>query len=432
MTRFIPPLPPDPGLPGAGGLLDGDGAGALESFLSARGWELEDARAVQAVYRPGASLIVRYRARARDPSGGTRRPTLCIETRAEPRRSLVPHADFARRYGLADPIEHATPYTVWAFPYDPGLKNLTDAAWGPVARDALSLLGRRPLGVDVRPLNYRARRRAVFRYLCLHGRARFDGGRRVVFAKVMRTDRARRVEAAAAIAGRRGTGVRLSLPIGNASKNVMLFEPLPGRSLGDLLMRGGRLPAPERICELVSALGRIKGIDAPSQRHRRSPEEVASRTADLVERLAPEVSAEAGAVVDAVVRGAGRDDMPRTVVHGDLYEAQIFVDVDFSLGLIDLDDMGIGDPALDAANFCAHLLALAMTLPAQKDRILAYRTILKSAFLDALDVAPSAFAWREALVMLQLATGPFRMLHHDWPERVASGVRVAARLAGGS
>lgn len=327
-----------------------------------------------------------------------------------------------------DPIDEGPPYAVWAFPYDPGLKGLTDAAWGPTARDAIRALGERPRAVSVRPLNYRPRRRAVFHYQCLHGRGRADGARRAVYAKVMRTEQARRaLQTAAALSGRKA-GVRLSLPIASAHENVILFDPMPGKSLRDLILGGARLPAPERICGLVASIGSLDGIDTPSRRHRRPPIEVVSGTRELLDRLAPDVAAGTASVVEAVARGAARDDIVGRVVHGDLYEAQVFVADDFSLGLIDLDDVGIGDPALDAANFCAHLLALAMAVPAAKDRILAYRTILRSAFLETLDLSPEALAWREAFVMLQLATGPFRVLHPRWPQRVSAGVKVAARL----
>ena len=116
------------------------------------------------------------------------------------------------------------------------------------------------------------------------------------------------------------------------------------------------------------------------------------------------------------------------VVHGDLYDDQVFVDDRFRLALVDLDDVGLGDPLLDAANACAHLLALAAARPAQAKRLLAYRTLVRDEFLRALDAAPADLAWREGLCVLLLATGPLRVLSPTWRRESAALTDVAVRL----
>ena len=75
-----------------------------------------------------------------------------------------------------------------------------------------------------------------------------------------------------------------------------------------------------------------------------------------------------------MVRSVGRSD--DWVVHGDLYENQVLFD-GATLGLIDLDDLGPGDPLLDAANFCAHLLLLGTSRPAPT--VLRFRDELRAA-----------------------------------------------------
>jgi Ser/Thr protein kinase RdoA (MazF antagonist) len=133
---------------------------------------------------------------------------------------------------------------------------------------------------------------------------------------------------------------------------------------------------------------------------------------------------------DAIIERAQRDDtvLPDRLVHGDLYEDQVFVDDDFSLGLIDVDDLGPGDPVLDAANFCAHLLALGVSVPSAWDRLVAYRTLVRDAFLARLDVTPAALAWREALALLLLASGPFRVLDPNWPEAIGRRLELVLAL----
>jgi len=95
-------------------------------------------------------------------------------------------------------------------------------------------------------------------------------------------------------------------------------------------------------------------------------------------------------------------------------------------GLLDLDDLGPGDPLLDAANFSAHLLLLGTSGPAAAGAVLRYRDELRAAFCRRLDATPGDLAWREAYCLLRLASGPFRVLHPDWPRRMASRVALAS------
>jgi hypothetical protein len=339
------------------------------------------------------------------------------------------------RFGMANPAEQMGPYLVWAFPYDPALKGLGQAAWGPAVQDALGGLGRRPRAVHVQPLRYRPRRRALFRYRVLHG----DGiPTEVMFGKVLRTVRARSsIELANRLARRRRIVrrrqrhiVSLALPAGRLTDNILLFEPMAGRSLRDLLLGQDSLPEPRRVVEVTRQLTLLEPLvgDIESPRHSRSPRSTIASTAELLTCIVPDASSDIGEIREAIELAAEQDVVPRTVVHGDLYDAQVFVQDDYTLGLVDVDDLGLGDPALDAANFTTHLLALALARPGAKQRLMSYRTLVRQAFLAQLGIAPADLSWREALVMMQMATGPFRVLDTGWPERVTKQIRVARRL----
>jgi hypothetical protein len=432
---LVPPIPPDPGLPGARGLFLPAGIGVVASFLAARGWTMREARPVQALYRPGRSCVVRYQVHAETPGGEPRLLTLCAETRARTGQVPPPPPEFDARYVLPDPVAQDPPYLVYAFPYDPGLEGLPDAAWGPAVREALGKLGERPIFVAAAPIRYRPRRRAVFRYLVLNRGRRgrtFD----VVFGKTLGSSNIRRCLAVTGALPRqtrrvrlRRPRVRLALPMGEVG-GTLLFARLPGRSLRDLLIAGERLPAPERVAGLVADLARIGDTAAewPEDAHRCPAGDLATLVGEFLVRVEPEIESDVRMVVDAIGEAADRDAVPSRIVHGDLYEAQVFVGDEFSLGLIDLDDFGPGDPILDAANFTAHLVALALSVPAAADRLLAYRALARETFVARLDIAPHAFAWREAMAMLLLATGPFRVLQPDWPAGVAERVALAGRL----
>ncbi|HEV3474249.1 MAG TPA: hypothetical protein VG602_02665, partial [Actinomycetota bacterium] len=150
-------------MPGVRGLFGEEGRAAVARFLEGRGWTVEEARPVQASYRPGRSCLVRFRARASGPPG-RRVFSICAETRHRPPRMHPPDQETADRFDLAEPVEVVDPYLVWAFPYDPTLPRLGDAAWGAAVRERLGRTADRPTAVSVQPLRYRPRRRAVFRY----------------------------------------------------------------------------------------------------------------------------------------------------------------------------------------------------------------------------------------------------------------------------
>lgn len=415
----IPPIPSDPGLPGARGLLTGEGREAISGFLGERGWSAEEVRAAQAVYRPGRSAVVRYRVVASDREG-RRTFDLCAETRARPRAAGPFPEDAPERIGLPEPVGPAGRYLVWAFPYDPSLSDLVDVAWGPEVAGRFGASA-----VSVQPLRYRPRRRAVFRYRVLRRDRR---GRRweTAFGKVLPSSKAERARRTVGTVVEGPETLRLSMPAGVLGHHAFVFEPARGRSLRDLLVAGGALPSPRRVAALPEAVA-AAGTGFPEVA-RPSPTESAHASAAVLRRLVPDSAGEVDRVVEAVAEGAARPAPVAPAVHGDLYEAQVFVDGDYTLGLIDLDDLGPGDPAMDAANLCAHLLVLALAVPPAAGRLAAYRELVREAFLLSLGIPSSDLAWREALAALLLASGPFRVLDHRWPAEVGRRIRLAVRL----
>lgn len=387
-------LPADRELTGAADLLGEAGVARVAGFLDARGLEPHRVEAAQAHYRPGRWLAVCFRTAAVERSSGRPVcPTVTVECRA------------------------GAPDSVWIFPEDPALPGLAPAADADLVRRRL-----RPLSahVTIEPVRYRPRRRAVFRY-------RVDGGH-VLWGKVVKPGRARQLLTHARAF--RGIGLPLALPSGQIAPGALVVPSLPGRSLRDLLLTGGPLPPPHRVAELVAELHRrcspLSGAaaDRSAVRVRVDPG-TALAAAHVVARLLPGEGCAAGRVAEAVIGKAEESEPPQDwIVHGDLYENQVFVAGD-SLGLIDLDDLGPGDPLLDAANFSAHLLVLGASNPLRSPDILRYRAELGSAFCRMLDADPAALAWREAYCLLRLTPSPFRVLHPEWPRRMADRLALA-------
>jgi hypothetical protein len=424
--RHPPPLPADRDLPGAAELLAGAGAGCVARFLGGRGLETRRVEPAQAYYRPGRWLTVCFRASAVEQSSG-RPVSLTVTVERHPDEQDA----------------------VWTFPDDPALPGL------PLAADG-HLVGRRlrphQTDVAVEPLRYRPRRRAVLRY-------RLPGGR-VLFGKVVTPARGRRLlalgHALRDTARRTGTSdldLRLALPLGQVGRGALVLPFLPGSSLRDHLLGGGRLPDPDRVAALPGGLHRrclptfapgtarastatgggarpvaLGNLDGP---RRRFDVRTTLTAAQVVGRLLPGEGCAAARLAEALIGWAEGSEPPEEwIVHGDLYENQVLVDGG-TFGLIDLDDLGPGDPLLDAANFSAHLLILGTSGHPAAGGILRYREELRAAFCRRLDADPAALAWREAYCLLRLASGPFRVLHPEWPRRTADrlALAVAARSA---
>jgi Phosphotransferase enzyme family len=401
-VRRPPPFPVDRDLPGAAELFAAAGVDRVARCLDERGLTPHRVEPAQAHYRPGRWLAVCFRTGAVERSSGRPlTPTVTVECRA------------------------GAPDALWAFPDDPALSGLPAAADGDRVRRRLRPA---PAVLEVEPLRYRPRRRAVLRYRIPEAGPTARG--RVLFGKVVTPARGRRLlDLADAL---RSSGLRLALPAGRIAPGALLLPCLPGRTLRDLLLTGQPVPAPDRVVGLTEELhrraspllasGRVG--DRTAQRLRIDPG-TALCAAQVVARLLPEQGCAAGRVAEAV-NGWVEESEPSEewVVHGDLYENQVLVDGD-TLGLIDLDDLGRGDPLLDAANFSAHLLALGASGPPRAGAILRYREELRAAFCRRLDVDPAAMAWREAYCLLRLAAGPFRVLHPDWPRRMADRLALA-------
>lgn len=385
-----PPLSPDPTLPGAVALLGTGGRSMIDRFLAGSGWSPSSIDPVQVFYRPGRSMTVRYDVRARHRTGLVDTLTLAAECRAE------------------DPVR------VWAFAEDPSLPGL------PAALELPGTDG----GCSAELLRYRPRRRAVLRY-----RLSDD---RILFGKVLSPARARRaVQATQALAVEPGPGLRFALPAPGPAPGALVVAPVAGRPLRDLLLAGDALPAPARLARLSEELA---AMTRPGHRHPLPDSPAAARVnaageaAGLTAHLLPPLGHVLDGLVAAVARGIDSDPADRRPVHGDLYEAQVLVDDDGTLGLVDLDDLGRGDPLLDAATFSAHLVALALLPGPATARILAYRAELRRAFLDHLGAPERSLRWREAYAMLLLAPGPFRALASNWPAKVTTRVEAATHL----
>ena len=147
----------------------------------------------------------------------------------------------------------------------------------------------------------------------------------------------------------------------------------------------------------------------------------ASRTLDaighaqLIETIAPELGEHTRSLIGIFERSrTAVEERSGSVVHGDLHEAQIFVGDDGNLtGIIDLDDLGPGDPLDDAAVLLGHLEYRALAGNAPTAQALRPRINALHRHFETIHETP-ALHRTIAAVLVGLATGPFRAQAPTW------------------
>lgn len=135
----------------------------------------------------------------------------------------------------------------------------------------------------------------------------------------------------------------------------------PGRTLNDLAQHGSIAPFVPRC---AATLAKLHGTAAdPALATYQLADELASLerfNAELVTRLPEQASRIRGLHARLAGWAAALPPAPQlTPVHRDFYYSQVLIDGP-RLTLIDFDLLALGDPAIDVANFAAHLLFLGL------------------------------------------------------------------------
>lgn len=239
---------------------------------------------------------------------------------------------------------------IWLHPADPRLPALAAVAFH---RAAESLLERMDLTAQAPPefIAYRPGRRAVLR---------ISTGTQNTWIKVVRPKRVARIAEAHAACERAGVPVPRTL--GWSPEGVILIEQAVGTPAPDVDWDSEALL--DRVDQLRDTLSTVQG----GARVRG----VASRLNWYAERLRNKERV--AAIVDAAREAleSRPSSTHEQTVHGDLHFGQLFLDASSGAitGLIDVDTLGIGDPAEDAAAFLAHASASALlSVPEARARV---------------------------------------------------------------
>lgn len=338
-----------------------------------------------------------------------------VTTADEQGREIVEYvvattADIPLDEGVVEVNRDGVVLRFWRHPADPRLPSLDDACdplvvagWLGVERAELDLVAYRPL------------RRAVVEAKA--GPARY-------FIKVMSQDRARSQVERHQVIAEAGVGPEV---VGEPAAGVMIIRGAAGEPLAErfaAVRHGGPPPDPRDVTQVLDRLPAAL-LDLP---RRPAWSERLEFHAHAARVALPEFASE----IDTLVREiqsimAARPTGPVVPVHGDLYEANIFVTDDPKprYTLIDLDTAGPGHRVDDLACVLAHLALLPDLSPTHYAGLIEVLENWRTHFETIVD--PAALRARVAGVMLTLVAGTTRAhalarldLVRSWVQRARS------------
>jgi aminoglycoside phosphotransferase (APT) family kinase protein len=322
-----------------------------------------------------------------------------LKLAAAPFRALAPDwpEQVERRLVLAERrLAEATPKThVRRDEALPQLEELVDAC---AAGAALGEAYGQPVRVlDAVVIRHRPGRRCTLRYdLSVAGRAER------VYAKVYASERAPQVLAAMtaiASASACGPGVALPEPLGCVPRlHLVVQREVPGTPATPRLLAGDQ----ELARRIARALHALHSSAVELERRHGLEDELGILSERLLE-LPRGILQRAQGCFEAAACAASGLDWRLRPVHRDLYHEQVLVDGE-RLALLDFDDAALSEPAVDVANFLAHLRLLAQEEPRSTWSLDAIRAAFEAGYA-ALDPTLDVRLLRllEATTLLRLA-----------------------------
>lgn len=411
MTNAATTLPDDPALPAVVYLVGPEAEPVLSAVVASAGGRLLDARANHVQYRPGNDAVVRFEATVAWGEQPARRETLLAATTLDGAHpGTVPVTASVGGIDLA--------IGVWRWPFDPVLTDLTAMVTPSLASSALSALVTGPL--DLRVVAYRPTERAVVRVT--------DANGKVLYVKVLPPAQI------TAVVERHGALRRAGVPVPEVvdfGHGWLAMTELAGTTLRDLIKGApGPWPAAAAFAELLATL---REVELPA---RTAPSRVvdAFGHAAMLQLVAPELAPTLDRVTTALEPARERSAARRATVHGDLHEAQVVVEGGRIVGVLDIDEAGIGDPLDDMATLVAHTWFRAVV--AEGDRLAGHLSGYAGALFEMFTAETErlGFERRElqlavAAVLVGLATGPYRVQRAGWHHELAAVVALADELA---
>jgi hypothetical protein len=291
----------------------------------------------------------------------------------------------------APPAAHAPElgFVFHIFPADPSLPTLAMAADGVAMSPILdAALGPHVCGVDVEAVRYKPGRQCVLRY----GVTWVGAQKATVYGKVAERPRFERAREALGRLGAVAGGLRFRLPASLGavpSLRLELFAPMHGLPLSDCSEAVDFLDLCARAGEALHDLHDLP-VALASERDLHTQLTRLAEAAVTLTWFLPACAARVETLRDALRTGlAAVAPARRRPIHGDFHMDNVLVSGS-SLGLMDLEDATMGDPADDVGWAWAQLTWLAIKTRGRTPALQAGRQALLSAYLARSDAETAA------------------------------------------
>lgn len=118
---------------------------------------------------------------------------------------------------------------------------------------------------------------------------------------------------------------------------------------------------------------------------------------------------------------------PSGMAHNDFYDDQLLLMQNGRIALVDLEDIGPGDPMLDVGNFLAHLRWSSRSSNQDRaDNCKAFHEVFRRAALERFGWDARSLALREAVCLFRICTNIIRHPKHDWKSRLDAGLALVS------
>lgn len=164
------------------------------------------------------------------------------------------------------------------------------------------------------------------------------------------------------------------------------------------------------------------------RRHRRDTAADVRAAGEFLGLLMPEIAEQARTKAVAIARRIRQLERTKLPIHGDFSMDQL-VFGSFGIGVLDLDNAALGDPAADAGSFAADLEVRVVEGTISASEVDGARSALMAGYraADGEDLGERVPLYLSAS-LLQRAVEPFRYRWARWPEWTAALIRRAGEV----
>ena len=129
--------------------------------------------------------------------------------------------------------------------------------------------------------------------------------------------------------------------------------------------------------------------------------------------------------ISAALKPFVRSWRPSTMSHNDFYDDQLLLLENGKIALVDLEDIGPGDPMLDVGNFLAHLRwSMRSGNAVRAENCRAFHEAFLRAALERFRWDAHSLALREAVCLFRICTNIIRHPKHDWKQRLDAALAL--------